>query len=521
MDALESKAKVERSGRGVAGLLNHIVGCALYCLLNGVSAYAAPVEMVLKQEPNSMASDDWLSLVVWVLVSLGIVICVLLWSLYRLKSALEKAERELKNSEEGLSEAQSIAQMGSWSRDFEHGTSFWSAEARSVLGLDEEQESFKHYETLLHPDDLEGMMEAVASAYHQGGGYIHEHRVISPEDNKERWIRLAGKVFLGEDEMCPVRETGTVQDVTLKRQAEEALRESEEKLRSILEAAPYPIIILKAGQSFTFRYANKSTFYLFEMEIERQALDTIDMQSFWVSDEGHEQFVEAFSEGEVSNYEVLMKTQKGKVFWGMLSSTPMDFQGEAALFVSVLDVTDRKLIQEELERLATTDPLTGLLNRRSLFDMAKKEIRRAIRYKYPFTILMLDIDHFKRVNDTYGHAVGDKVIQRFSEVCTSCLREEDVLGRVGGEEFVAVLVSSSAEGGYIVAERMRKLWEAEIIDVGEGKDSFSVSIGVSELLNQSEAFDVVLERADRALYDSKSAGRNCVTINAEQIGHIS
>jgi len=496
-------------------------GSALIILLltwQGTYAHAEPVELVFQSSQATAADDGWLSLFIWALVCLICVVVVSIGVIIRQKSALDKVINELKGLEKGLQEAQSIAQMGSWSRDFEHGTTFWSKEARMVLGLGDDQEEFKHYETLLHPDDIDGMMEAVATAYHQGGGYIHEHRIISPCDKKERWIRLAGQVFLGEEE-SPVRETGTVQDVSLRRAAELALRQSEEKLRSILEAAPYPIMIFDISNAPSLLYANQSTYYLFELDHEGTDLSTIDLHSLWVEDDGHAQFTDSFSEGGVTNFEVLMKTQKGKVFWGMLSSTAMDFQGNPALFVSVLDITDRKLIQEELERLATTDTLTGLLNRRSIFESANKEIRRAIRYQYPFTIIMLDIDHFKRVNDTYGHATGDKVIQLFAEVCLNCLREEDALGRVGGEEFVAVLVSSTTEGGRIVAERMREAWEATEVEVPGGMDRFTVSIGVSELGASNETFDMVLERADKALYVSKSGGRNCVTIDAGEKSH--
>ena len=188
----------------------------------------------------------------------------------------------------------------------------------------------------------------------------------------------------------------------------------------------------------------------------------------------------------------------------------MDFGGDKALFVSMLDVTEKKLIQEELERLATTDPLTGIFNRRSFFDMANREIRRSVRYNYPFSLLMLDIDHFKRVNDTYGHGFGDQVIQRFTEACNECLREEDIFGRVGGEEFSIVLVSAGLDGASCVADRIRQKWSDTELQV-EGKNvSFTVSIGVADLLNPRESVDMVMERADKALYSAKQSGRNQV-----------
>lgn len=472
----------------------------------------APVEIVYSsptQSKQTWASQRlWL---IWGLLGSCLVIALLLGSFWFQRQRLKEKMSELDKAYNQLHEAQEIAQMGSWSRDFSTGESYWSPEARKVLALGEDQASFKHYETLIHPEDFEHVLETIANAYHKGGAYVCEHRVICP-DGVERYISLAGQVFLDSEGSSPVRETGTVQDVTLRREAEAAIKVSEIKLRSILEAAPYPIMICESTDRFEVRYANQSTYYLFEMDLN-VGLPQIDILKFWVHEDDRLKFQEQLrSEKELSNFEILMKTSKGKVFWGMISATDMDFGGEHALFISLLDVTDRRLIQEELERLATTDPLTGILNRRSFFEYSYKEVRRAVRYQYPFCLLMMDIDYFKQVNDTYGHAFGDQVLQRFTEVVIDCLREEDIFGRIGGEEFAAVLVASNNEGGYIVAERIRKQWEETTFEI-EGKIvSFSVSIGVSELLNERESVEMVLERADKAVYSSKESGRNCVTV---------
>lgn len=472
----------------------------------------APVEIVYSapnQSKQTWANQRlWL---IWGLLGSCLVIALLLGSFWIQRLRLKEKMKELDKAYNQLHEAQEIAQMGSWSRDFSTGDSYWSPEARKVLALGDDQASFKHYETLIHPEDFEHVLETIANAYHKGGAYVCEHRVICP-DGAERHISLAGQVFLDNDGSSPVRETGTVQDITLRREAEAAIKVSEIKLRSILEAAPYPIMICESTDRLEVRYANQSTYYLFEMDLN-VGLPQIDILKFWVHEDDRLKFQEQLrTEKELSNFEILMKTSKGKVFWGMISATDMEFGGEHALFISLLDVTDRRLIQEELERLATTDPLTGILNRRSFFEFAHKEVRRAVRYQYPFCLLMMDIDYFKQVNDTYGHAFGDQVLQRFTEAVIDCLREEDIFGRIGGEEFAAVLVASDSEGGYIVAERLRKYWEETTFEI-EGKIvSFSVSIGVSELLNERESVEMVLERADKAVYSSKESGRNCVTV---------
>lgn len=429
--------------------------------------------------------------------------------IYRLVSArFEKLSQELKASTLKLREAQRIARMGSWSRDFETGETSWSDEALKVFDT-EDPDQLRHYESLVHPDDMEQVIEVIAEAYHRGGSYECEHRIVAPNGDI-RHIRLAGQVFLDGEQSGPVHEMGTVQDITERKRAEENVRQSELKLRSILESAPYPIMIFDPD-SMKVLYANRSTYSLFEFPPEKSLSDMSDINSFWIQNDDRELIMKLIAEdGDVRNREMLMKTAKGKMFWALLSATPMDFGGERALFVSLLDVTEKKLIQEELERLATTDPLTGIFNRRSFFEMASKEIRRSVRYNYPFSLLMLDIDHFKRVNDTYGHAFGDQVIQRFCEIVNECLREEDLFGRVGGEEFSVVLVSAELDGAATVAERIREKWQDCELQVDGRNVSFTVSIGVADLRNARESVDMVMERADKALYVAKEEGRNRV-----------
>lgn len=446
----------------------------------------------------------------WFFLAAGLIglVCVVSIAIKIINGRFAKLRAELEVSTNKLREAQRIARMGSWSRNFETGETYWSEEALRVFNL-EDAEQLKHYEALVHPEDMEQVIEVIAEAYHKGGSYECEHRIIDPQGN-EKHIRLAGQVFLDQDHSGPVKEVGTVQDITDRKRAEETVRRSELKLRSILESAPYPIMIFSAADMKVL-YANRSTYSLFEFPMEKSLTEISDMEGFWIQDDDRKNLVKRLTEdGDVRNHEMLMKTAKGKMFWAMLSATAMDFDGEKSLFISLLDVTEKKLIQEELERLATTDPLTGIYNRRSFFDMANKELRRAVRYNYPFSLLMLDIDYFKRVNDSYGHAFGDQVIQRFSEECNECLREEDIFGRVGGEEFAIVLVSADMQGAAAVAERIRSRWES-VSMVAEGKTvAFSVSIGVSELLNPRESVDMVMERADNALYQAKKEGRNRV-----------
>jgi two-component system, cell cycle response regulator len=178
----------------------------------------------------------------------------------------------------------------------------------------------------------------------------------------------------------------------------------------------------------------------------------------------------------------------------------------------VRDISENKRTEEELLRLAATDPLTGAFNRREFTAIAERESTRAHRYHHPVSILMLDLDHFKRLNDTYGHAAGDKALQRFTTLCCNALRNVDIFGRWGGEEFVALLPETDAEGAAIIAERLRKVVAENVLMYNDQKVSFTVSIGIAQYKDGETAIDAPLGRADKAVYDAKKAGRNQISV---------
>ncbi len=186
--------------------------------------------------------------------------------------------------------------------------------------------------------------------------------------------------------------------------------------------------------------------------------------------------------------------------------------GEVERMVGVnLDVTESKETQKKLEILATTDGLTGLLNRRRFMELAGREVERSHRYPQPLSMVMFDADRFKLVNDTYGHDVGDLVLKAIASAAGSVLRDVDVLGRLGGEEFAVLLPATGLDGAALAAERLRAAMEAQRVTAGEAVVRFTVSVGVA-LLQEGETVDALLKRADLALYHAKENGRNRVEL---------
>lgn len=185
--------------------------------------------------------------------------------------------------------------------------------------------------------------------------------------------------------------------------------------------------------------------------------------------------------------------------------------GEELIVAAIRDITEQKALQERLEYQAQVDYLTGLPNRRHFLELAELELARTLRSGIPFAVLMLDIDHFKKINDTYGHKIGDMVLQKLGEVCKDTLRDIDVVGRWGGEEFAVLLPGSDGDQAMEVAERLRQAIAETKMSLERGLPlQITVSIGVVPLKRKDANIDTLLNEADQALYAAKRAGRNRV-----------
>ncbi len=170
--------------------------------------------------------------------------------------------------------------------------------------------------------------------------------------------------------------------------------------------------------------------------------------------------------------------------------------------------------RDTMKRLATTDGLTGIANRRHFLAAAEHEARRANRYQLPYSVVMLDVDHFKRINDQWGHPTGDRAICAVARSMAQAARSMDCVARIGGEEFVVLLPETKAEGAAVLAERLRALVEntTEVLSDDATVVRFTVSLGVASREEGEAPFDSVLLRADQALYQAKTQGRNRVVV---------
>ena len=177
-----------------------------------------------------------------------------------------------------------------------------------------------------------------------------------------------------------------------------------------------------------------------------------------------------------------------------------------------LEIEVRKRAEIELERLARTDPLTGIYNRRYFFELAQKEFARAQRYDFPLSVMMFDIDHFKRINDTHGHFTGDQVLRAVAGIIRESMREVDIFARYGGEEFVMLLPETGIADARKSAERLRAMVENKVIDTDSGEIQITASIGLASLDGKVDLLERLLDFADVAMYGAKQKGRNRVNV---------
>jgi diguanylate cyclase (GGDEF)-like protein/PAS domain S-box-containing protein len=230
-------------------------------------------------------------------------------------------------------------------------------------------------------------------------------------------------------------------------------------------------------------------------EIAKLITETLRQTSLW--------------SGEIENVK-----KDGMRFWSLANVSTFVHPQYGEVWLSIhQDITERKKMENELERQARIDMLTGLNNRRHFFELAERELARAKRHGEPLSALMLDADHFKLFNDNYGHHIGDMVLQKLSEVCAQVLRENDILGRIGGEEFAILLPETDGSQALDAAERLRQaVANAEVQFAPDELIRFTVSIGVTSLVATDAKVDTLLKRSDEALYEAKNAGRNLVRV---------
>jgi diguanylate cyclase (GGDEF)-like protein/PAS domain S-box-containing protein len=390
--------------------------------------------------------------------------------------------------------------------------------------------------------DLEPKIEYANPAFTRSTGYtlmdvsgqnprLLKSGLTPPETYVEMWARLlAGQTWRGELANCkkngefiweytviaPIVDNkknithfvAVKEDITDRKKAEESLKESEKKYRDLFEMESDAIFIIR-NKDFAILEANSAASVMYGYTHD----ELIQMHNMDLSEEP--EATREATQSPIPTIQTLSiplrwhRKKDGLVFPVEITARFMEWKGQPVHLAAIRDSTKRHHAEKELERLAITDSLTGLFNRGYFFLEAEKTFSRSQNPHADLSILMMDIDHFKIVNDTFGHDVGDEVLREVTRRLRDNLRPTDLIARYGGEEFIALLVRTPHQDVNQIADRLIRSIHDQPVNV-TGADIFvTISMGMAMQTENIADLNELLTRADKSMYLAKQAGRNC------------
>lgn len=435
-------------------------------------------------------------------------------ALFRLDRSLVR----LRESDDRRAMASAGADEVAWEWDVAGGrmTFFGNCEPFFGIAAQEHTVTGSSWIRHIHPDDRP-LVIAETRGYVASGGERLDYRYrlrVGPD--RYRWVLARGQTVAIDREGRVQRALGILLDVDAQRKAELRAAQLKETYERLIESASEAIIAVDSGGRIElFNPAARLLFgYAEEEAIGKRPEELLQPTLFTPATQATEpcaSLAKTLQDGVARRgVRVSCRHKAGHPVHVELSLAPIRVenaqQGAVALLV---DVSRQLAYEAELERLARTDALTGLWNRRYFVEQFQHEMRRAERTCEPLCLIMLDLDHFKQVNDSYGHAAGDAVLIEFAHVLKKSLRELDLPGRLGGEEFCVGLPGITLEEAHAVADRLRQ--SVAVLEIPfEGRTiTVTTSIGLGKW-DGHESLDVLLGRVDAALYQAKESGRNTV-----------
>jgi diguanylate cyclase (GGDEF)-like protein/PAS domain S-box-containing protein len=372
---------------------------------------------------------------------------------------------------------------------------------------------------LLRSEDVAKAREALVSHLKRETPMIEAEVRMRHQDGHWVWVLARGRAVERSADGRAVRVAGIAMDITLRKEAEAEIARLSQWNELLLNSAgegiygvdldgrctfinPAAISALGFSRQEVVGQKQHGLFHHLRPDGRHYAEDECPVHA-------------TLRDGIRRQVEDAFVRKNGEVFPVQMTVTPIH-EGSSMVGAEVVfqDIARRKAMEAELMRLATTDALTGIANRRRLIESMEAELARVKRFSETSFLLMLDLDNFKVVNDTWGHSVGDAALRHFADLCRLRVRQSDYFGRLGGEEFGIVLSRTDRAGALQFAESLRRSVAESPVPSAKGPIPLTVSIGIARFEDEDESSDDILVRADVALYSAKQAGRNTVVMDA-------
>ena len=418
-----------------------------------------------------------------------------------------------------MAEAQEVARFGSWEWVPAEDEVSWSDQLYRIFGVEpgEVEASFEAYLERVHPEDRRRVEERIRGALKAGDPYLFEHRILLP-DGATRMLRCHGQPIAGAEGEF-VRLVGVCQDITELADAERARRTAEVRFRNAFEHAPIGVAVvdMRDGEA-TVIESNRALSAITGFdpdELRGSGLDRIATEEDRNLDREQRRRLLA---GELESYTVEKRChhKAGHLLWCQLSvSLAPAGAGEGPhAIVQIQDISERRRFEQRLQYLADHDSLTGLLNRRRFRAELEQKVSFNERYGGQGAVMVIDIDHFKGVNDTLGHHAGDNLIRRVADILRKRARTTDTVARLSGDEFAVLIPQVDEAGARQLGEDLRAAIAAGAAP--EERDSpVTASIGVAIYGSEQRGGEAVLVAADLAMYRAKQDGRDRIALADE------
>jgi len=361
---------------------------------------------------------------------------------------------------------------------------------------------------------FEGDLEKVVSYYQarlQGENVPHEYEFrMRSKQGQAIDVRINVGVSVAKDGLRT--SIGTLKDMREEKRTRRDLARSRHDIESILDNMPDVFYRTDMQGLITLMSPSckEALGYAADEMIGRP------LASFYCTPSERETILDALREGKgrARHVEACLIHKDGSRVWISTNAyMRLDENGQAIGVEGIArNISERKELEEKLTTFAQIDDLTQVYNRRCFYEEAEKQLALAHRYQRPVAILMLDLDRFKLVNDTYGHRAGDEVLKHFTQICRDNVRETDIIGRTGGEEFAVLLPETALDAAFLLAERIRSHVKSSSLNLNQSILDYSVSIGVAVKDAEKMPVEKLLSQADKALYEAKESGRNRIRV---------